>query len=112
MPQVTLPVAGVAYNVNSSLGHDGIVGVKTGFGSVRLSLTRGAVTPAILDPAACHSVSQGTLPQFSDDDLARSSSGMLLISTSADLCRGAVPLKRRRNQCPIECCLCRCSTSR
>jgi serine-type D-Ala-D-Ala carboxypeptidase (penicillin-binding protein 5/6) len=30
MPQVTLPVAGVAYNVNSALGHDGIVGVKTG----------------------------------------------------------------------------------
>jgi len=33
MPQVTLPVAGVAYNVNSSLGHDGIVGVKTGSSS-------------------------------------------------------------------------------
>jgi serine-type D-Ala-D-Ala carboxypeptidase (penicillin-binding protein 5/6) len=30
MPQVTLPVAGVAYNVNSALGEDGIVGVKTG----------------------------------------------------------------------------------
>jgi serine-type D-Ala-D-Ala carboxypeptidase (penicillin-binding protein 5/6) len=30
MPQVTLPVAGVAYNVNAALGHDGIVGVKTG----------------------------------------------------------------------------------
>jgi serine-type D-Ala-D-Ala carboxypeptidase (penicillin-binding protein 5/6) len=30
MPQVTLPVAGVAYNVNAGLGHDGIVGVKTG----------------------------------------------------------------------------------
>ncbi len=30
MPQVTLPVVGVAYNVNSALGHDGIVGVKTG----------------------------------------------------------------------------------
>jgi len=24
MPQVTLPVADVAYNVNASLGHDGI----------------------------------------------------------------------------------------
>ena len=35
MPQVTLPVAGVAYNVNSSLGHDGIVGVKTGSGPRR-----------------------------------------------------------------------------
>ena len=33
MPQVTLPVAGVAYNVNSGLGHDGIVGVKTGSSS-------------------------------------------------------------------------------
>jgi serine-type D-Ala-D-Ala carboxypeptidase (penicillin-binding protein 5/6) len=33
MPQVTLPVAGVAYNVNASLGYDGIVGVKTGSSS-------------------------------------------------------------------------------
>jgi serine-type D-Ala-D-Ala carboxypeptidase (penicillin-binding protein 5/6) len=33
MPQVTLPVAGVAYNVNDALGHDGIVGVKTGSSS-------------------------------------------------------------------------------
>jgi serine-type D-Ala-D-Ala carboxypeptidase (penicillin-binding protein 5/6) len=30
MPQVRLPVAGLAYNVNSALGHDGIDGVKTG----------------------------------------------------------------------------------
>ncbi len=30
MPQATLPVAGVAYNVNSGLGHDGVAGVKTG----------------------------------------------------------------------------------
>jgi serine-type D-Ala-D-Ala carboxypeptidase (penicillin-binding protein 5/6) len=30
MPQVTLPVAGLAYNVNAALGHDGITGVKTG----------------------------------------------------------------------------------
>ena len=28
MPQVTLPVAGLAYNVNAALGHDGITGVK------------------------------------------------------------------------------------
>ena len=33
MPQVTLPVAGVAYNVNAALGHEGIVGVKTGSSS-------------------------------------------------------------------------------
>ncbi len=33
MPQVTLPVAGLAYNVNASLGHQGIVGVKTGSSS-------------------------------------------------------------------------------
>src|SRR5439155_1632405 len=33
MPQVTLPVAGVAYNVNANIGHDGIVGVKTGSSS-------------------------------------------------------------------------------
>jgi D-alanyl-D-alanine carboxypeptidase (penicillin-binding protein 5/6) len=30
MAQVTLPVAGVAYNINAALGHEGIVGVKTG----------------------------------------------------------------------------------
>jgi D-alanyl-D-alanine carboxypeptidase (penicillin-binding protein 5/6) len=33
MPQVTLPVAGLAYNVNASLGHEGITGVKTGSSS-------------------------------------------------------------------------------
>jgi D-alanyl-D-alanine carboxypeptidase (penicillin-binding protein 5/6) len=33
LPQVTLPVVGVAYNVNAGLGHDGIVGVKTGSSS-------------------------------------------------------------------------------
>ena len=33
MPQVTLPVAGVAYNVNAGLGHNGITGVKTGSSS-------------------------------------------------------------------------------
>jgi D-alanyl-D-alanine carboxypeptidase (penicillin-binding protein 5/6) len=30
LPQVTLPVAGVAYNVNSEVTHDGFIGVKTG----------------------------------------------------------------------------------
>ncbi len=33
MPQVMLPVAGVAYNVNAALGHGGITGVKTGSSS-------------------------------------------------------------------------------
>ena len=33
LPQVTLPVAGLAYNVNAALGHDGITGVKTGSSS-------------------------------------------------------------------------------
>ena len=33
MPQVTLPVAGLAYNVNAALGHDGITSVKTGSSS-------------------------------------------------------------------------------
>jgi len=32
LPQVQLPVAGVKYNVNAALGHDGIVGIKTGSG--------------------------------------------------------------------------------
>lgn len=31
MAQVTLPVAGLQYNVNSQLGTNGIVGIKTGF---------------------------------------------------------------------------------
>lgn len=31
MPQVTLPVAGLQYNVNALLGTDNIIGVKTGF---------------------------------------------------------------------------------
>ncbi len=30
IPQVTLPLAGVVYNLNFDLGHDGIVGIKTG----------------------------------------------------------------------------------
>jgi D-alanyl-D-alanine carboxypeptidase (penicillin-binding protein 5/6) len=30
MPQVTLPVAGTVYNYDSALGHDGIIGIKTG----------------------------------------------------------------------------------
>jgi len=30
LPQVRLPAAGLAYNVNSALGHEGIDGVKTG----------------------------------------------------------------------------------
>jgi serine-type D-Ala-D-Ala carboxypeptidase (penicillin-binding protein 5/6) len=32
LPQSTLPVAGTVYNVNSALGVNGIVGIKTGFG--------------------------------------------------------------------------------
>jgi len=30
MPQVTLPLAGLVYNLDFDLGHDGIVGIKTG----------------------------------------------------------------------------------
>lgn len=30
MPQVTLPVAGTVYNYDTVLGHDGIIGIKTG----------------------------------------------------------------------------------
>jgi serine-type D-Ala-D-Ala carboxypeptidase (penicillin-binding protein 5/6) len=48
MRQVTLPVAGVAYNVNSALGHDGIVGVKTGSSS----LSGGCLAFAALRPVA------------------------------------------------------------
>lgn len=33
LPQVTLPVVGLAYNVNAGLGHGGITGVKTGSSS-------------------------------------------------------------------------------
>lgn len=31
MPQVTLPVAGLVYNVDAELGKDGIIGIKTGW---------------------------------------------------------------------------------
>jgi serine-type D-Ala-D-Ala carboxypeptidase (penicillin-binding protein 5/6) len=31
MPQVTLPVAGLVYNVDAELGRDGIIGIKTGW---------------------------------------------------------------------------------
>lgn len=31
MPQATLPVAGIVYNVDAELGKDGIIGIKTGF---------------------------------------------------------------------------------
>jgi D-alanyl-D-alanine carboxypeptidase (penicillin-binding protein 5/6) len=34
MPQVTLPVAGVQYNVDAELGKHGIVGIKTGYTTV------------------------------------------------------------------------------
>ena len=30
MPQVTLPLAGLVYNLDFDLGRDGIVGIKTG----------------------------------------------------------------------------------
>jgi serine-type D-Ala-D-Ala carboxypeptidase (penicillin-binding protein 5/6) len=32
LPQTTLPVAGTVYNVNAALGHNGIIGIKTGSG--------------------------------------------------------------------------------
>jgi serine-type D-Ala-D-Ala carboxypeptidase (penicillin-binding protein 5/6) len=32
LPETTLPVAGLVYNVNGALGQKGIVGIKTGFG--------------------------------------------------------------------------------
>ena len=32
LPQTTLPVAGIAYNVNAALGQSGIIGIKTGSG--------------------------------------------------------------------------------
>ena len=32
LPQANLPVAGTVYNVNSALGANGIIGIKTGFG--------------------------------------------------------------------------------
>lgn len=31
LPQVTLPVAGLQYNVDAELGNDGIIGIKTGY---------------------------------------------------------------------------------
>ena len=61
MPQVTLPVAGVAYNVNAGLGHDGIVGVKTGsahrqavaWPSLPSGRSRAARSPSSASCSAC-----------------------------------------------------------
>jgi D-alanyl-D-alanine carboxypeptidase (penicillin-binding protein 5/6) len=49
MRQVRLPVAGVAYDVNAALGHDGITGVKTGSGSQAGGCLAFAATRTVAD---------------------------------------------------------------
>ncbi len=47
MAQVTLPVAGLQYNVDSQLGTDGIIGIKTGFTTAAGGCFVFAATPVI-----------------------------------------------------------------
>jgi len=89
LPQVTLPVAGVAYNVNAALGHDGIVGVKTGSSS----RAGGCLAFAALRTVAGSQVTivgvvlgvQATLAQPSELGGVISATGNLLGSIGGDL---------------------------
>jgi serine-type D-Ala-D-Ala carboxypeptidase (penicillin-binding protein 5/6) len=89
MPQVTLPVAGLAYNVNAGLGHDGIVGVKTGSSSA----AGGCLAFAAIRTVAGSKVTivgvvlgvQATSAQPSELDGAISASEHLLDSVGGDL---------------------------
>jgi serine-type D-Ala-D-Ala carboxypeptidase (penicillin-binding protein 5/6) len=89
MPQVTLPVAGVAYNVNAALGQDGIVGVKTG----STSQAGGCLSFAAVRTVAGSQVTivgvvlgvQATAAQPSELDGAISASENLLASVGGDL---------------------------
>ncbi len=89
MPQVTLPVAGVAYNVNSALGHDGIVGVKTGSGApaggcLAFAATRAAAGSPVMIVGVVLGV-QATSAQPSDLGGVISASENLLGSVGGDL---------------------------
>jgi D-alanyl-D-alanine carboxypeptidase (penicillin-binding protein 5/6) len=89
MKQVTLPVAGVAYNVNSALGHDGITGVKTGSTSQAGGcLAFAAIRTVAKSPVTIVGVVLGVPPtaaQPSELDSAISAAENLLGSVAADL---------------------------
>ena len=89
MPQVTLPVAGLAYNVNSALGHDGIVGVKTGSTSEAGGcLAFAAIRTVAKRPVTIVGVVLGVQPnaaQASELDGAISAAEKLLASVGGNL---------------------------
>jgi len=93
-PQVTLPVVGVAYNVNAGLGHEGIVGVKTGSSSE----AGGCLAFAAIRKVAGGQVTivgvvlgvQATPAQPSELDGVISASETLLASVGGDLERAQV----------------------
>jgi serine-type D-Ala-D-Ala carboxypeptidase (penicillin-binding protein 5/6) len=89
MPQVTLPVAGVAHNVNAGLGHDGITGVKTGSTSEAGGcLAFAAIRTVAKRPVTIVGVVLGVQPtatQPSELDGAISAAESLLGSVSGDL---------------------------
>ena len=89
MPQVTLPVAGVAYNVNAALGHDGITGVKTGSTSEAGGcLAFAAIRTVAKRPVTIVGVVLGVQPtaaQPSELDGAISAAENLLGSVGGDL---------------------------
>jgi len=89
MPQVTLPVAGLAYNVNAALGHDGIVGVKTGSsleagGCLAFAATRTVAGGKVTIVGVVLGV-QATPAQPSELDGVLSASENLLDSVGGDL---------------------------
>ncbi|KJF18994.1 D-alanyl-D-alanine endopeptidase precursor [Acidithrix ferrooxidans] len=57
MPQATLPVAGVVYNVNGLVGHDNITGVKTGSTPAGGNFVFSGTTTLPANPALPRSVS-------------------------------------------------------
>jgi serine-type D-Ala-D-Ala carboxypeptidase (penicillin-binding protein 5/6) len=89
MPQVMLPVAGLAYNVNAALGHDGIVGVKTGStsqagGCLAFAATRTIAGSQVTIVGVVLGV-QATAAQPSELDGVISASENLLGSVGRDL---------------------------
>jgi D-alanyl-D-alanine carboxypeptidase (penicillin-binding protein 5/6) len=89
MPRATLPVAGVADNFNQALGHDGIVGVKTGTSTE----SGGCLAFSAIQTVAGHPVTvvgvvlgvRATRPQPSALQGVISASENLLRSVSGDL---------------------------
>ncbi|HVC14735.1 MAG TPA: hypothetical protein VND62_07730 [Acidimicrobiales bacterium] len=86
MPQATLPVAGLQYNIDALLGHDGVIGVKTGFTTsaggcfVFAATTTIAGKPATVVGAVLHQFATATQPSA----LTQAFDAATALLTSAD----------------------------